>query len=422
MTHNTALRNTCVLETPSTLINEAFRYAKDNIARGMRYYTHGWGISNYPVATTIVVGRDTGWMGLGIDYVAPWFVPESLLAFRDRQKANGQILEYIDLESGEISDYDLNVADNTPLYIWAVCHHWNQHADERFREKFLHSIRRAADHLLDEIGPRGLIVSVPAGTGMQGITGWRNIIEDYVLAGEVTEINCLSAWGLRMAANFLEEPKYAAAAESITEAVNAHLWTAEGYLLTRYENEDRRQPTADMVFPVLCGIAPPDRAATVLARLGMPDFWTERGLRTIPASDPMCSPSAHFGLIGGVWPNPTLWYAAAAAGSDPNRALAALEAVARPVVEAQDEVYNLRPGEFAEWYHGDTHANAGTHLSPWVAPTFIWAVLEGLLGARWNGGQVEFRPNWPTGWDQITINELPCAAGRVSIELRRKPN
>lgn len=113
----TALRNTCILETPSETLNMAFRYAKDNLARCMRYYTLGWGMSNAPHHYTIVVGRDTGWMCLGTDYVAPWFAPEALKIFRDRQKPNGQILEFVDMETDDRADYGLNASDNTPFYI-----------------------------------------------------------------------------------------------------------------------------------------------------------------------------------------------------------------------------------------------------------------------------------------------------------------
>ena len=68
---STALQNTCILETPDETLNRAFVLAKDNIARCMRYYTLGWGMSNAPHHYTIVVGRDTGWMSAGADYVAP---------------------------------------------------------------------------------------------------------------------------------------------------------------------------------------------------------------------------------------------------------------------------------------------------------------------------------------------------------------
>ena len=68
---STALQHVCKLQTPSSLLNQAFLYAKDSIARCMRYYYLGSGMSNAPHYWSIVVGRDTAWMSVGADYVAP---------------------------------------------------------------------------------------------------------------------------------------------------------------------------------------------------------------------------------------------------------------------------------------------------------------------------------------------------------------
>ena len=414
MPRTTALERTCLLRTPSELLNQAFRFAKDNIARCMRYYTLGWGMSNAPHDYAIVVGRDTGWMSIGADLVAPCFAPAALAAFRDRQKPNGQVLEYIDMESGFSEDYGLNIADNTPFYLWAVWHHWRQYNDANFQAAFRDSVRAAAGHLLAESGPNGLLVGIPAGVETRGITSWRNIIPGAVIAGESSEINALSGMALLLAGEFLGEPRFTTGGEEIFAALNRHLWTGSSYLLNRQNGVENIQITGDMLFPLFTGAASPDQARKVLNRLGQADFWSKRGMRTLPDSDPAYDPALAYGLLGGSWPNLTLWYAAAAAPFDPDRALAALEMVARPVVEPQPPEANVHSTEFAEWFRGDTGANGGMHLSPWVAPTFLWAVLEGLLGLTWNEGQPEFHPHWPTGWDRVEIENLPCAEGKTT--------
>jgi len=414
----TALQNTCALQTPSPLLNEAFRYAKENIARCMRYYTLGWGMSNAPHHYAIVVGRDTGWMSVGIDYVAGWFGPASLKVFKDRQKPDGKIIEYVDLETGKEDDYGLNIADNTPHYIWAIWHHWHYYHDEAFRSEFLDSVRAAADHMVRAIGPNNLLVSIPAGVMMQGITSWRNIIPDTIIAGEVTEINALSARALKMAADFTGDSTYADAAERIITAINQQLWKDDYYLLYRRDGVENPQVTVDALFPVMSGIAEKSQVRKILDRLEQPDFWTERGLRTIPNTDPMYDPAAAFGLIGGSWPNPTLWYAVAVAPFDANRALKALEMVAKPVVEPQDAAMNINQFEFPEYFHSETGVNLGMKLSPWVAPSVIWAVMEGLLGVTWKHGQPNFQAYWPDGWDEISIKNLPTANGAIDVTLR----
>lgn len=419
MPQTTALERTCALHTPSELVNQAFRFAKDNFARCMRYYTLGWGMSNWPANYAIVVGRDTGWMALGGDLLDPWFAPALLTAFRDRQKPNGQILEYIDMESGRVEDYGLNIADNTPFYLWAVCHHWQQYQDDAFRAAFSHSVRAAANYLLAEIGPKGLLIGVPDGVETRGITSWRNIIPGAVIAGESTEMNALSGMALRMAGAFLCEPQFTRAGDDIFKALNQHLWTGSAYLLNCQDGIANPQVTGDMLFPIFTGAASREQARQILDRLEQPDFWTPRGMRTLPNSDPTYNPTIACGLLGGSWPNLTLWYAASTAQFDPNRALAALEMVARPVVEPQPPEMNMNNTEFAEWFHGDTGINGGMRLSPWVAPTFVWAVMEGLLGLTWVDGQPVFNPHWPDDWDEVRIDNLPCAGGKVSLVLKK---
>jgi glycogen debranching enzyme len=415
----TALRNTCTLTTPNPIINHAFTFAKDNIARCMRFYTLGWGMSNAPHGYTIVVGRDTGWMGIGADFVAPWFAPEALGIFRDRQKENGQILEYVDMESGASDDYGLNVADNTPLYIWGVYHHWQQFGDVAFLDSFLPSIRAAGDHLLREVRENGLLYTVPNGVEMRGISSWRNIIPEAVIAGEVTEINALSAFALRLVAEMTGDTRYSDGADRITRAINDQLWLGDHYALMRYAGAINPQMTGDNIFPVLFGVADEQQSRHVLNRLAQPDFWNTRGVRTVPKDDPQYDPGKGYGLVGGSWPNLTLWYAAALARFDPNAALKALEMVALPVVGEDDPAMNIKHSEFAEYFDGDTGRGLGMNLSPWVAPTFLWAVLEGLLGLRWHDGVPTFAPHWPDGWDEVRIERLPCKAGLVDVTLRR---
>jgi glycogen debranching enzyme len=414
---STALQHICELITPDPLVNQAFLYAKDNLARCMRWYSLGWGMSNAPHDYTIVVGRDTGWMCIGTDYIAPWFAPAALKAFRDRQKPNGQILEFIDMESGRTEDYGLNMADNTPFYLWAVSHHWQQFHDPAFRQDFLPSARAAAEYLLAEVDERGLLNTRPAGVETRGISSWRNIIAGAVIAGEVTEINALAVQALRLAADFAAEPRYAAAADGLAAAINEHLWVGDRYALNFYEGQLNPQATGDLVFPIFTGVASTDQAASIFERLAAPDFWTRCGLRTVPNSDPAYHPTHGYGLVGGSWPNLTLWYAAAIAPHDPDRALEALRMVARPVVESDHPTLNA--GEFAEWFHGDDDSCPGMPLSPWVAPTYIWAILEGLLGLVWRNGLPTFAPHWPQGWDSVQIKRLPSGRGPIELDLKK---
>lgn len=417
-----ALRGVCRLTTPSDSLNTAFAMAKDNIARTMRRYTLGWGMSNCPHASCIVVGRDTGWMCVGSDYVAPWFVPEALGAFRDRQRDDGAVMEYVDLETGAVDDYGLDCADNTPLVSWALNHHWQMHGGEGFHAGFSGFAKRAADFMVSSIAPSGLVSATAKGVGAWGSASWRNIIDGYVLAGESTEINSLFAFGLRQLAAFTGELGYSSAGEGLAAAVRQRNWTGDAFLLTRHIGVENRQHTGDMVFPLVFGIADAHQARVVIDILSNEAFWCPRGLMTLPRYEDEYSPTRAYGLLGGSWPNLTLWYAKAIAPHSANDALRALETVSASPVEGAYEEFNVRQGEFPEFFDPTTGRNSGMHLSPWVAPTFIWAVLEGLLGLSWSGGKLAASPNWPDGWNEVSVENIPLGtdmARCVDVRLVR---
>jgi glycogen debranching enzyme len=426
----TALENTCVLETPSPLLNAAFRYAKDNMARCMRWYTLGWGMSDAPQRYATVVGRHTAWACLGADYVAPWFAPAALAVFRERQRPNGAIPERVDMESGRTDDPIGSVSDSTPLFIRAVVHRHRHFPNAFSRDAFLPAIRRAAEHLIAEIGPDDLIArsADPGLVTAAGSALWRHRnADDPSAIGEVSEINALAAQALRLAAEFTGDSGYRGVGDRVAVAVNRLLWddSAGNYGVTRDRATGAMDTrvTGDTLFPVLCGIANVERTERVIARLGAADFQTPRGLRTVPESDAGYQPNGSGGTQGAVWPNLTLWYAASLAASDPDAALDTLERIARPVVldEATREAGAI-PTEFAEYFDGDTGQSLGRRLSPWVAPTFLWAVLEGLLGITWVRGEPRFAPNWPSGWDSVTLRSLQTGSGCTDITIRRGDN
>lgn len=391
----TALENTCVVETPSSVLNEAFRYAKDNIARCIRWHTLGWGMSAAPHRDTVVLGRDTAWNCLGADYVAPWFAPAALALFRDRQKPSGEVVVSVDMESGRIGEDDPGVSVSTPLYIRSVVERYRHYPSPFFREAFQSSVRRAADYLAAAVGPNGLISG-----GREG--------DEMAAAGEsVASLNALSLLALRLTAEFTGESEYREAGDALAAAINEHLWDDAASLYRSGSGGAHALPRAgDSVFPLLAGIVAPERARRVAERLGKRDFQALRGMRSEQK--------------GPVSPNLTLWYAAAVAPYNPEAALDALERIARPVATvAEAHEAHTNPGEFAERFEGDTGVRQGMALSPWVAPTFVWAVLQGVLGLTWTNGEPRFAPHWPDGWEQVTLRALPTGNGAIDVTLRR---
>jgi hypothetical protein len=137
----------------------------------------------------------------------------------------------------------------------------------------------------------------------------------------------------------------------------------------------------------------------ILQRLMEPDFTTPVGLRTISTADSWYFPSHGFGLLGGVWPDLTLWFAVALARNGE----------ARQAVRRLEEIYasmeagaarNTVPGQFGEWFDGGSLTNRGMYLSPWTGAKYLWAVAEtvcGLDGYR-TSGRLHLTPRVPPEW------------------------
>ena len=123
------------------------------------------------------------------------------------------------------------------------------------------------------------------------------------------------------------------------------------------------------------------------------------GLRTISTADSWYFPSHGFGLLGGIWPDLTLWFVVALAR---NGFLAEgvhwLEAIYE-TMEA-GAARNTVPGRFGEWFDGGSLTDRGIYLSPWTGAKYLWALAEtvcGLDGYR-AGGRPHFAPLLPPDW------------------------
>src|SRR5690349_10559056 len=94
--------------------------------------------------------------------------------------------------------------------------------------------------------------------------------------------------------------------------------------------------------------------------------WT-----TNPRGAPACWAACGSGV--------TFWFAFAAARFDPGFMARALATSFRHY-ERDPLKHNTVPGQFSEWLHGETLTNQGMMLSPWFAPRYVWAAIEGIAG------------------------------------------
>ncbi len=416
--------------TPNAEINRGVLWAKANMERVLLRPPTGWTFTNDPLNSTHCVGRDAAWFCVGTDYFHADFSAECLQQFTKRQKHNGMMVEYYDMLSNQTEDFGLNLNDDTPLLVWSLWHHYQMSGDRAFLERVYPAAVNAANYLAAQRDHRGLVWCTSKKTGSKGIVGWRNVIQGYRLSGATTEVNCEAFAAFRAVAHMaailndeLVRREFETCAASLKAAINEHLYNPGNglyYLNIDVDGTPVSDITADLLFPVMYGVADRDAAVRIIRRLSDRDFWTPGGMRTIPHDAVNYTPSGASGCLGGVWNGVTFWYAKAAAEYIPDFSEEALtngfENYARNP-QRNDTV----PGQFSEWLHGETLVNQGMPLSPWFPPRYVWAVVEGVLGLDISGDHPRLAPNLPSSWNWCALRNLPYRGKGVTYFLARIP-
>ncbi|HIE09460.1 MAG TPA: hypothetical protein EYP65_06375 [Armatimonadetes bacterium] len=415
--------------TPDRIINEGVQWAKANMVKVKANYPKGPAFTNNPGKSSHVVVRDVVWFIYGSDYVDPDFSEAMLRSIaKHAQHPSGKIMEYFDARTGEAEDYGLNINDATPLFILGVEHHFAATGNEKFLKDLYPAVERAAEYILSQRDERGLVICTATGMGERGIASWRNVIPGERINGAVTEINaeCYAALlaASRMA-SFLGRPpevvdRFHREAERLKAAMNKHLLdkrTSMYYLNIDLEGNARTEVTGDEVFPIMFGVADRETAFRIVSRLSWPDFWTEAGLRTLSRHSPNYTPDDNVGLTGGVWPGLTFWYAFAAAKYHPEFMAEALRISYRSYIRNPMRC-NTVPGQFSEWFDGESLVNRGMRLSPWEPPRYLWAAVEGACGIELpKGGEPLLRvnPRLPPSWKWIAIRHCIVRGAPLSF-------
>lgn len=412
--------------TPDHQINLGAAWSKVNMRRVMARYPTGLAFTNDPGASSNVVARDAAWFTVGCDHFMPGFARKLLETFASLQYPSGKIPEYYNALDGRVEDYGLNINDDTPLFIHAVNHHYRSSGDDEWLRRIFPAVEKAAKYIASQVDERGLVMCTandPRGNAW-AIAGWRNIINGYRINGAVTEINALCAAALRstnhLALNVGQSKKQAAwalsAYERIRDAMERHLRNPENglyYLNIDVEGVKHSDVTGDEIFPVLFRVCDDETGYRIVSRLNAPDFWTRAGLRTVSREDPLYEPTAFTGLLGGVWPGLTWWYAFAAARYHPEFMVRALRS---SFVHYSDSsaAHNTVPGEFSEWFDGETLVNRGMRLSPWEPPRFLWAAIEGVCGFTLSPESPRINPLMPPAWRWVGLRRLPYHGEELS--------
>jgi hypothetical protein len=410
--------------TPSPEISRGVAWAKANMIRIVKEYPQGWGSTNSP-PSDILVSRDTSWFVHGFDYFWPEFSRDALEVFNKCVDESGLMIEYVRGVNGYATAYDLNINDDTPLHLIAMLHYYNATLDEGWVRERLSLILKLADYMLTQRDDQGLLFCKAKGVDMYGISSWRNIIPYYTLDGAVTEINAEGVFALEAAAmlcavasDWENWEKYANESQALREAMMDHLYDDDtGAFALNYDQDRNYQDnfTSDEVFPVLFGVAAAEQRKAILRRLLEADFVTPVGLRTISTADAWYFPSYGFGLLGGIWPDLTLWFAVALARDGFVEECVHFLSIVYAAMEV-GSARNTVPGEFGEWFDGGSLANRGMYLSPWTGAKYLWAVAEtigGLNGYR-TSGRPHLAPLRPKDWKWIAAARVHWGGKRCS--------
>lgn len=418
--------------TPSPVISRGVVWAKANMLRIVKEYPIGWGSTNSP-PSDILVSRDTSWFVHGFDYFWPEFSRDAIKVFNDFVEENGLMIEYVRGVSGYKTAYDLNINDDTPLHLIAMLHYYNATLDDAWVKEHLALIVKVTDYMLTQKDDQGLLFCRAKGVDLYGISSWRNIIPYYTLDGAVTEINAEGVFALEASAMLCAVAgdsdhweKYSQEAQTLREAMMDYLFNDDtGAFVLNYDQDKNYQDnfTADEVFPVLFNVANPEQRLAILTRLLEADFVTPVGLRTISTADAWYFPSYGFGLLGGIWPDLTLWYAVALARNGLTDQCVHFLNVVYEAMEGGSP-RNTVPGEFGEWFDGGSLSNRGMYLSPWTGAKYLWAVAEtvgGLDGYR-TSGRPHLAPLRPKGWQWVAAARVHWGGARCSYVIDLQNN
>lgn len=418
--------------TPSPVISRGVVWAKCNMLRVIKEYPQGWGSTNSP-PSDILVSRDTSWFVHGYDYFLPQFSRDAIELFNRFTEESGQMVEYVRGVNGFKTSYDLNINDDTPLHLIAMLHHYNATLDDAWVKECFPLIVKITDYLLSQRDAKGLIFCKAGGVDMFGISSWRNIIPYYTLDGAVTEINAEAVFALEASAMLAAVAgrneyweKYSREAQALREKMMQYLFNDDtGAFVLNYDQYQNYQDnfTADEVFPVMFNVAGAEQRRAILKRLSESDFVTPVGLRTISTADSWYFPSHGFGLLGGVWPDLTLWFVFALARNGFADLAAGWLQTIYETMEA-GSVRNTVPGEFGEWFDGGSLTNRGMYLSPWTGAKYLWAVAEtvgGLDGYR-TSGRPHLAPLVPKGWSWVAGVRVHWGGQRCTYVIDLKEN
>jgi glycogen debranching enzyme len=453
--HERWLGGSTHLESPCEDVREAYRQAVEDIG-ALRLFEQDLGPDQWVPAAGVpwfvtVFGRDSLVTSLQSLIVNARFAEGTLRVLarhqaevRDdwRDAQPGKIVH--ELRQGELAHFNLvphtryyGTWDATPLYLIALAASWRWLADRRLLE----DLRPAAERCLEWIDRWGDL----DGDGFQEYQtfssqgyenmGWKDASDAVVYPDgrQVKQPKALcelqgyvyQAWGtMAEVYEALGEPGRAVElrerAAELKRRFNIAFWLEDEGTYAFGLDPDKqpiRTIASNAGHCLWSGIADPDKAPRVAARLLAPDMWSGWGIRTLSADNPAYNPFAY--QRGSVWPHDN---AIIAAGFKAYGLRAEANQVAQALSEAAARYSSYRlPELFAGLRRGPASfpvQYVGANVPQAWAAGSIFQLMQTMLGLRADAPNrcLTVDPSLPAWLPTLTLDNL--AVGQTRLRLR----
>jgi glycogen debranching enzyme len=452
-------RETASVATPDAKLDEAYRWAKVGLDKGLA--------TNPILGTGLLAGfrtagdserpgyawffgRDALWTTLATTSTGAFDTTRTALEFlRKYQRDDGKIPHEISQSASFVKWFDelpyaWASADATPLYVIAHADYWRASGDRAFLQQAWNSIVKAYRFSAATDSDRnGLIENTNVGHG------W---VEGGALYPAHEEMYLQGLWiaaceGLAELAGVVQDSDIAASArasaERAREAIEQTYWMdGPGHYAFATAQPRRTKPVAepgpgrarrqarldalsgsrivdeDTVLPAVplwFDTTREERAQLEIDHLAAASIATDWGARILSSRSALYDPlSYHY---GSVWPLFTGWASVAAyRHGRPHAGYQALMANALLTYPgALGYVTELLSGDFA------TPFGRSSHHQVWSEAMVVSPIMRGMFGldVADGGRTLRFAPSIPPTWDRVEIRHVRAGEARCDLALER---
>lgn len=369
---------------------------------------------------------------------------------------------YVPVVEGKASPLRVHIYDNPPLFAWCELVHWRFHGDRARLEDIVLKRRLLQRHYewfknpptgkRPNSSPNAIVLKVATAAngakgwswsgGMSGMDntprgrgcgGYAGILWVDAIAQQALSAKCIAEL-LEDLGQPEEAKRWRAEYDALAKEINDHYWDERDgfyYDIAIKDGAPCRVRTLASYWPLLAGVATPERAARAIAHLRDPRaFGGERPFPTLARTDADYNAKTGDYWRGGIW-LPTAYMTVKAMERYGARDLA--DIMARRLVEQMERTYRaVEPHTIWECYAPEADTPSTEHgrrarpvFCGWSALGPINLFLENILGLR------EFRAadrtiRWeppanaafPMGIEDLTFGDTTVSLWTDNVTLR----